>query len=51
MFLPVTTTVKLAVNFPPEVEIHLQGDRAPGKLNKSANNIPTSLSKINDILL
>jgi hypothetical protein len=31
MFLPVTSTLKLVVNYPPEVEIHVQGDRAPGR--------------------
>jgi hypothetical protein len=30
MFLPVSSTIKLAVNFPPEVEIHIQGDTPPG---------------------
>jgi hypothetical protein len=27
----VTSTLKLVVNYPPEVEIHVQGDRAPGR--------------------
>ncbi len=39
MFLPVTSTLKLVVNYPPEVEIHVQGDRAPGRKGERETGI------------